>query len=47
MLCYFVASAIAFLKVSIGQKPLSSTGQPFSASVTRCGRFLRLNASGQ
>ncbi len=33
---YFAALFITALNLSIGQKPLPSTGQPFSSSVTRC-----------
>ena len=42
---YFAASFITCLKVSIGQKPLASTGQPFSARVTRCGGDCRVKVS--
>lgn len=33
---YFAALSITALNLSTGQKPLPSTGQPFSSSVTRC-----------
>ncbi len=42
---YFAASLITFLKVSSGQNPWSSTGQPLSARVIRCGGACRVNAS--
>lgn len=36
VILYFAALFITALNLSTGQKPLASTGQPFSSSVTRC-----------